>query len=159
AAPALLVALLQRNVPESPRWLVSRGRLTEAERVIARIESEVERSTGESLRAPDPAAAAETPARGGLRDLFTGRYLRRTVVVALLWFFAYFVNYGITAWLPTLYTKIFKLDLQTALTYNVFSNVAGLLGCLVAALVIDRLGRRPVLGIGLGGGAVALLAL
>ncbi|MGH3391532.1 MAG: MFS transporter [Actinomadura sp.] len=159
AAPALLIALLQRNVPESPRWLISRGRLGEAERVISRIERDVERSTGRPLSDPEPAAAGEPATRGGLRDLFTGRYLRRTLVVALLWFFAYYVNHGITAWLPTLYTKIFKLDLGTALTYNAISNVAGLLGCLVVALVIDRVGRRPILAIGLGGAAVALLVL
>ncbi|GLY89910.1 MFS transporter [Actinoallomurus iriomotensis] len=159
AAPALVFAFLQRRVPESPRWLASRGRLSEAEQVISRIEQEVERATGRPLPDPDPAAAAEPTARGGLRDLFAGRYLRRTVVVAFLWFFGYFVNYGITAWLPTLYTKTFKLDLQTALDYNVVSNLAGLLGCLVVALVIDRVGRRPALVVGLAGAAVALLAL
>ncbi|MCO5972243.1 MFS transporter [Actinoallomurus soli] len=159
AVPALLVALLQRDVPESPRWLAARGRLEEAGRVIARIEEEVTRRTGEPLGAPPAVTVAEPVTRGGLGDLFTGRYLRRTVVVAVLWFFGYFVNYGITAWLPALYTKVFKLDLQTALTYNVVSNVAGLVGCLVVALLVDRLGRRPILAIGLGGAGVALLVL
>ncbi|MFE9778007.1 MFS transporter [Streptomyces sp. NPDC005775] len=158
ALPVLLVVALRRQVPESPRWLLSRGRVTEAEEVIARIEKDVVKSTGAPLPDPGPATVVEA-SRGGLRDLFTGRYLRRTVVVSALWFVAYYVNHGIAAWLPSLYTKEFGLDLRTALNYSLLSNVTGLLGCLLVALVIDRVGRRVCLTVGLGGAAVALLAL
>ncbi|TXS38597.1 MFS transporter [Streptomyces sp. OR43] len=158
ALPVLLVVVLRRQVPESPRWLLSRGRVTEAERVIARIEKDVAKSTGAPLPAPGPATAVET-SRGGLRDLFTGRYLRRTAVVSALWFVAYYVNHGIATWLPSLYTKEFGLDLRTALNYALLSNVTGLIGCLLVALVIDRVGRRVSLTVGLGGAAVALFAL
>ncbi|WP_377267997.1 MFS transporter [Peterkaempfera sp. SMS 1(5)a] len=158
ALPALLVASLQRQVPESPRWLLSRGRAEDAERVLAAIEREVEQSTGDTLPAPAADTAADD-ARGGLRDLFTGRYLRRTVVVSALWFVAYYVNHGISSWLPSLYTKTFGLSLHTALDYTLLSNVTGLLGCLAVALLVDRLGRRLALTAGLGGAAVALFVL
>lgn len=141
ALPVLLVVVLRRQVPESPRWLLSRGRVEEAEQVIARIEQDVEKSIGAQLPEPGPSTAVET-ARGGLRDLFTGRYLRRTVVVSGLWFVAYYVNHGIATWLPSLYTKTFGLDLRTALNYSLLSNVTGLIGCLLVALIIDRVGRR-----------------
>lgn len=158
ALPVLLVVVLRRQVPESPRWLLSRGRVTEAEQVIARIEKDVAKSTGAPLPEPGPATAVET-SRGGLRDLFTGRYLRRTAVVSALWFVAYYVNHGIATWLPSLYTKEFGLDLRTALNYALLSNVTGLIGCLLVALVIDRVGRRVSLTVGLGGAAVALFSL
>ncbi|MFC5753436.1 MFS transporter [Actinomadura rugatobispora] len=75
------------------------------------------------------------------------------------WFFAYYVNHRITAWLPSLYTKDFGLDLGAALRFTPLSNITGLLGCLIVALVIDRVGRRPALAVGMGGAAAALIPL
>ncbi|MFS2294267.1 putative MFS transporter [Actinomadura hallensis] len=156
AAPALLMVFLQRRVPESPRWLAAKGRLPEADEVLTKIEAEVSRTKGElPPPAPDPVAVDGRP-RSTLADLFTGIYLRRTIVVSALWFFGYFVNYGITAWLPTLYTSVFGLDLDTALKYNLCTNAVGFLGCVVAALTIDQIGRRVALTAGLAGSAVSL---
>lgn len=155
ALPVVVAALLPKQVAESPRWLLTQGRDEEAERVIARIEAEVEKAVGEPLPQPSGAPAEEV-VRGRLRDLFTGRYLRRTTVLSALWFVAYYVNHGISTWLPSLYTKNFGLDLTTALVYTLLSNVTGLIGTFAVALVIDRIGRRPALVAALAGTALAL---
>jgi putative MFS transporter len=155
ALPVLIAAALPRHVEESPRWLLARGRTEEAEAAVARIEAQVARATAEPL--PLPAAEVkEDTGRGRLGDIFKGRYLRRTAVLSGLWFVAYYVNHGISTWLPSLYTKHFGLDLTTALVYTLLSNVTGLLGTFVVAMVIDRMGRRAALVAALGGSVLSL---
>ncbi|MEU7577554.1 MFS transporter [Streptomyces sp. NPDC041068] len=165
ALPGVLCILVQRKVPESPRWLADHGRTEEAAAVMTGIETEVERITGKPLppvaEAPpvgEPSGAPEASASGP-RGLFTGRYRRRTLVIGVLWFTGYFVNYGITSWLPTIYQNRYDLSLSDALLYSTVTSCAGLLGCLVAALTVDRAGRRRVITGCLGGAAAMLLVL
>jgi putative MFS transporter len=162
AVPGLLCILVRRSVPESPRWLAEHGRAQEADEVMTRIETEVERLTGAPLppvpdALPDPAPSG--PVSSGLRGLFTGRYRRRTLVIGALWFAGYFVNYGISSWLPTIYQNRYDLSLSDALLYSTVTSCAGLLGCLVAALTVDRAGRRRVITACLAGAAVGLFVL
>lgn len=161
AVPGLLCILVQRKVPESPRWLADHGKVDEASEVMSGIEAEVERITGKPLPPVPEALPVTAPgeAASGLRGLFTGRYRRRTLVIGVLWFTGYFVNYGITSWLPTIYQNRYGLSLSDALLYSTVTSCAGLVGCLVAALTVDRAGRRKVITGCLGGAAVMLVAL
>jgi MFS transporter, putative metabolite:H+ symporter len=162
AVPALLAWPVARYVPESPRWLASSGQLDKAERAIARIEGAV----SAAARAPLPAVPARTVAasstpepRGRLTELIGPRYLRRTLVVSALWFGGYFVNYGLTAWLPTLYTSVYHVNIGRSLTYTLLTSLVGFAGCVVVAMVVDRVGRRRSLVVGLGVGGLLLVVL
>jgi putative MFS transporter len=124
--------------------------LKEADGILRRQEAE-----GSGPGAVDGAAraavrrAADLPADGGVggaatdwRELFHGRYRARTLAVWVLWFTAYLVGFGLTIWLPTVYSTLFGMELQRALLYGLATAIAGLAGAAACALLIDSLGRR-----------------
>ncbi len=141
ALPALLALVLRSLLPESPRWLAVQGRAAEAEAALSQIERETQKSLGAPLPPPQPVVATQDR-RASLADLFGPTYLRRTLVVWVIWFAAYFVNYGLTIWLPTIYRNVFKLPLDVSLRYALITQVAGLIGTFICAMTIDQVGRR-----------------
>ncbi len=158
ALPAFLALALRALLPESPRWLAARGRNAEAETAMALIEAETQKATGQPLPPPQPVVSTlDKPPSWS--DLFGPLYLRRTLTVWVIWFAAYFVNYGLSAWLPTIYRTVFALPLDVSLRYGLITQVMGLIGTLICALMIDRVGRRPWFALCFAAAAVALAAL
>ncbi len=158
AVPAFLALFLQRLLPESARWLAEHGRKEEAEIALARIEQATEQSTGRPLPPPQPVVHTEQRAPSW-SDLFGPGYLRRSLVVWVIWFVTYFMNYGVVTWLPTIYAGVFKLPVPQALQYGLITQVVGLIGAFTCAMTIDRVGRRPWFAFALAANAVALAAL
>ena len=158
ALPAFLALVLRWLLPESPRWLAVRGHTAEAQGAMALIERETEKATGKPMPPPQPVVSTlDKPA--SLADLFGPLYLRRTLVVWVIWFAAYFVNYGLSIWLPTVYRTVFQLPLDVSLRYGLITQAVGLLGTLVCALTIDYVGRRLWFAVSFAAGTLALGAL
>jgi MFS transporter, putative metabolite:H+ symporter len=159
AIPALVALVLRRVLPESPRWLAANGREAEAEAAISLIERETQKSIGKPLPEPRPTVAVAVDRRASWADLFGPGYLQRTIVVWVMWFAAYFVNYGISVWLPTLYRTVYHLPLDISLRYGLITQVAGLIATVICALIIDYIGRRACFAICFAGASIALTGL
>jgi putative MFS transporter len=151
AAPGLLVTALLWRLPESPRWLIGRGRLDEAEAIIGAAEASAALRFGDFRPLPADATSAlflaaiprHAPA-GGVRwrELLSPLYRGRTLIAWLLWASSFFVANGLNNWMPTLYHTVYHLPLKEALHAASLTNVAQVIVLVGCSLCIDRIGRR-----------------
>ncbi len=140
--PAILMIPLRVLMPESPRWLASRGKIDKADKVVTMLENEAIKQ-GKPL--PEPVVRPIDPkatAKSDWRELFKGIYLKRTLMIWVLWIAAYTINNGMVTWLPTLYKTTFGMNTQDAIFYGWITSAVGVLASVVCALTIDRVGRK-----------------
>jgi putative MFS transporter len=140
--PAVLMIPLRALMPESPRWLASKGRIQKADTVVTMLEKD---AVKEGKPLPEPVIRPVDPkatARSDWRELFRGMYLKRTLMIWVLWISVYMVNNGLVTWLPTLYKQVFHLPLQTSLAYGWITSAVGVVASLLCALLIDKVGRK-----------------
>ncbi|WP_042956556.1 MFS transporter [Pseudomonas brassicacearum] len=140
--PATILIPLRFFLFESPRWLASKGRLQEADRIVTRLENSVLKAGKQLAPAVEVPQIARPGATQGWRELFHGMYFKRSMVIWAMWFGAYMVANGLITWLPTLYRQHFNLPLDTSLAYGFITSGAGVVAAVICALLIDRFGRR-----------------
>ncbi|WP_436501781.1 MFS transporter [Actinokineospora sp. HUAS TT18] len=167
--PLALAAICWFALPESPRWLAAKGRYREADAILTRMEANVEVDRTVSLATPAAEPAETTPQpETQLRELFSANFRRRTLALWATWFCVFFVTYGYTVWLPTMYVKLGGLAPSKSLLMTVIVSAAGLVTVYVVSMVVDRFGRRPLLiiafvviaaGTGVGAIGVSIIGL
>jgi putative MFS transporter len=158
--PGLIIAFLVSRLPESPRWLISKDRLHEAEKIVEQIEASTTR------RIPASANSLSTTTtnlmqRGKWTELLSGFYRGRTLIVWLLWASAFFIANGLNNWMASLYNTVYHLSLRQSLRAASMTNIAQVAVLLICAFSIDRVGRRnwTVGAFILGGGLLAYLGI
>lgn len=150
ALPLLYAVVTRAHIPESVRFLESKGREDEAEQAVRYFEQA-------SGVAPVASPKAEPLPAIRTRELFGHQYLARTVAIWLTWFFVNFSYYGAFTWMPSLLADQFG-SLTSSFGYTLIISLAQLPGYFLAAWLVEIWGRRRTLSVFLAVSAVAAFA-
>ena len=140
---SIVVLAVRRKMPESPRWLSDHGRAAEADAVMSQMEREVVKRTGQALPPVAPVVVSgPRDHRGPIATVFSRQYMRRTIMAFGLWFFALIGFFGLNSWIAVLlkahgFTNIGSVGFVTLIT------IGGIPGFFAAALLLERIGRKP----------------
>jgi MFS family permease len=145
----LVILLVRRHLPESPRWQIMHGRAAAAERSISMIEHEVEES-GQKLPPVDPRAAIEVKPADRIGYLTLTRvlfrdYPSRAVLGASLMISQSFLYNAIFFTYTLVLGKFYGISSASAPLYLIAFAVGNLAGPLLIGHLFDTIGRRPMI--------------
>ena len=134
-----IIWYLRKRMPESPRWLESKGRLAEAERVMTGIEAEVART-----RTIPPVMLVQPlpPSHRSVTALFSRELLPRTITGSIILITMNTALYGFIAWLPTFFVKSGH-SVVASLGFTTAMSLGGPVGAALGMWLADAIGRKP----------------
>ncbi len=167
ALPAAWSLIIRYGLPESVRFLESQGRNREAEATVTAFE-ESPPAFGAHSTVPAPAAHGSAPVAADIaapepgqnesrwNTLLSPRFRRTTIALSLVWLGVNFSYYGAFIWLPTLLHQG-GMDVVKSFEFVLFMTLAQLPGYLLAAILVEKWGRRATLIAFLAGSALSAL--
>ncbi|MGW7295650.1 sugar porter family MFS transporter [Streptomyces xiamenensis] len=153
--PALAYGLLSLRIPESPRYLILRGRDAEATRVLADVEA---RGTDLKARVAEITAGIHREHTSGWRDLLGGR----AGLLPIVWIgiglsvFQQLVGINVIFYYSNSLWQSVGVNPDTSFFYSFTTSVINIVGTVIAMLFVDRVGRKPLALVGSVGMAVSL---
>lgn len=151
---SLVVFLVRRGLPESPRWLADRGRFAEAEAVMTKMEAEVRHRTGRELPTPALFKSETHEHANPLATIFSRAYIRRTIMAFSVWFFALLGFFGLNSWIAVL-LKSHGFSIIGSVGFVTLITLGGIPGFYLTGVLLERIGRKPVTAAVLVFGAAA----
>jgi MFS family permease len=148
AVLALVILLVRRNVPESPRWLMIHGREEEAEAVVADAERRVREETGQEL--PEPEGEITIRQRrsigfGTIARTVFALYPKRAVLGLSLFVGQAFLYNAITFGYATILITFFHVPSGHTGYYYAAIAVGNFMGPLLLGRLFDTLGRKAMI--------------
>lgn len=140
--PAVLLFVVRMVMPELVRYLISRGRLAEAEKTVAEIEAIA--SGGAPLPSPVMVAAGVEERGVTVFELLTPERRKRTILLWIVSFCFLWSSNGIIFMLPEILVQR-GFQLKQIFVFLFVQAIAAFVGYTACGFLIDRFGRRPIL--------------
>lgn len=139
-ALAILVVFIRLYVPESPRWLLSRGKLEKAESIVRSMEEKIKTK-------PEVKPRNVIVFEGNILDatkIILKRYRWRFLFSAMMSFTILTTYYGMITLLPVILSEVYSLSSSEIPKVLLFGSIGGLIGGLIVASFVDKIGRIPL---------------
>lgn len=160
AIPALLTVFYRRYVPETPRFLASRNRFDEANKVLSTLASGSLRPRNLVVQPylnAEPAQSAE-PAKGSWTELFRAPFLGRIIPVSIAILMSYGAQLSVLTLMPVIFVSM-GYSLQGSLLYSMTIQSGSVLGAIAASTFGYYLPRKLVLTVGAALACVAAVSI
>lgn len=154
AIPAVIYGLMALRLPESPRFLVARGKVDKASQVLYDFSGE----TDVNVKIEEIRKTLNAEQKESLKDLRGDRFGLKPIVWVgiLLSVFQQFVGINVIFYYSTTLWLSVGFEESQALMTSVITSVTNIVVTIVAILLVDKVGRRPMLLTGSIGMAVTL---
>ncbi|HBY7915423.1 MFS transporter [Acinetobacter baumannii] len=135
AIPSLIVLVLRLGMPESPRWLMSKGRKAEATKIAQEYLSEEDQQDVLNQRHENIGKTS------GFSDLFKAKNIKGTILLSMYFFGMAVPYYALGTFIPMV---LEKLGMHNGIAGGLFLNTFAVFGTIAAVILIERISRRNV---------------